>query len=134
MPKITKSLVDRKGAGDSRYYIWDETCPGFGLVVQPSGTKSYCFQYRTQEVQSRRITIGKHGAYTPEEARKKAREYQRQGSDGKDPLAIKEFNKNAVTVSHLLDLYLESPKFAEKSELRSEEHTSELQSHSEISY
>jgi len=117
MPKITKSLVDRKGAGDSRYYIWDETCPGFGLVVQPSGTKSYCFQYRTQEGQSRRITIGKHGAYTPEEARKKAREYQRQVSDGKDPLAIKEFNKNAVTVSHLLDLYLESPKFAEKSEL-----------------
>jgi integrase len=84
------------------------------LVVQPSGTKSYCYQYRTPEGRTRRITIGRHGTYTAEQARDKAKTYQRAVDKERDPLAEKQGRREAITVSELLDLYLGSVKFAEK--------------------
>lgn len=116
MAKITKRIVDSSNPRDARYYVWDSQLPGFGLVVQPSGTKSYCFQYRTPEGRTRRATIGKHGAYTPEQARDKAKAYQREVDAGRDPLGEKQSRRNAITVTELLDLYIASNKFAEKAE------------------
>lgn len=117
MPKITKSLVDKSAPNSSRYYVWDSAIPGFGLVVQPSGTKSYCYQYRTPEGQTRRMGLGKHGVITPEQARKFASEKQNEVSCGGDPLSKKRALRNALLVSDLLNNYTDSAKFAEKAEL-----------------
>ncbi|MDZ7752751.1 MAG: site-specific integrase [Gammaproteobacteria bacterium] len=116
MAKITKRLVDSTKPGASRLYVWDEVIPGFALVVQTTGKKSYAYQYRDPAGHTRRATIGRHGAYTPDEARDKAKEYQRAVNEGRDPLAEKEGRRQAVTVGKLLDLYLESAAFAEKAE------------------
>ena len=67
--KITKRVVDAAGPKDGRYIIWDGEVKGFGLVVQPSGIKSYIFNYRTAEGRDRRLTLGQHGALTCEQAR-----------------------------------------------------------------
>lgn len=71
VPKLTKRIVDSLEPKERRYYVWDSHLTGFGILVLPSGVKSYCFQYRTPEGRSRRATIGKHGTWTAEEARDK---------------------------------------------------------------
>lgn len=116
MSKITKRLVDASKPKVARYYVWDSILPGFGLVVQPSGTKSYCYQYRVPEGRTRRLTIGKHGAFTADQAREKARTYQIAVSEGRDPLGEKQGRRKAITVGDLLDLYTASARFAEKAE------------------
>jgi len=112
--KITKRSVDAAEPGGKPVFVWDTEVKGFGLLALPTGVKSYVFQYRTSEGKSRRATIGKHGALTPDQARVKAREMQRKVSDGADPLEERQEARKAVTVGEVLDLYLASAKFAEK--------------------
>lgn len=116
MPKITKRLVDSQKPKQSRYYVWDADLKGFGLLVLPTGVKSYVFQYRTPEGRTRRITIGKHGTVTPDAGRDTAKKYRRAIEDGKDPLAEKRERRQAETVAGMLDRYLNSETFAEKAD------------------
>ena len=117
MAKISKKMVDAAQPGTVRLYIWDDKVSGFGLVVQPSGVKSYCFQYRTPEGRTRRITIGRHGdPYTPDTARAKAKEHTDAVEAGADPLQEKKVRLNALTVTDMLDGYLKSPTFAAKAD------------------
>ncbi|RPI41354.1 MAG: DUF4102 domain-containing protein [Hyphomicrobiaceae bacterium] len=66
MSKITKRVVDAAAPRHDRYIIWDAEIKGFGLLVMPSGIKSYFYQYRTAEGRQRRATIGKHGEWDPD--------------------------------------------------------------------
>lgn len=120
MPKINKTLVDseiRKPLETMRRYIWDEEIKGFGLQILPTGVMSYVFQYRTPQGESRRATIGKHSeTLTADIARVKAKEMRRTVEDGGDPLGVKQAQRDALTISGLLDLYLASAKFAEKAD------------------
>jgi hypothetical protein len=72
MAKLTKRIVDAAEAQDKDYVIWDDELPGFGLRVFTSGKRSYLIQYRSAG-RSRRYTIGLHGVWTPELARKEAK-------------------------------------------------------------
>lgn len=115
MPKITKRTVDAAMPDPGRrFYIWDSEVRGFALLVLPSGLKSYIFQYRTPEGRSRRATIGKHGALTPDEARLKAAEMRRAVAAGGDPLDEKQARRASPTVAQILDAYLASGRFAGK--------------------
>ena len=80
MPKITKRVVDAASPKLDRYIIWDSEIKGFGLLVMPSGIKSYFYNYRNAEGRERRATIGKHGEWTPTQARAKAEDYREGGS------------------------------------------------------
>jgi hypothetical protein len=73
--KITKRSVDALMCppGKDREVMWDSDLAGFGVVVMPSGTKTYIVQYRIGR-QTRRMKMGKHGALTPDEARQRAKE------------------------------------------------------------
>ncbi len=79
---------------------------GFGLLVLPSGVKSYLYRYRTPEGEDRRPTIGKHGALTSEQARAKAEEMRQAVFGGGDPLKEKRERRQAATVAQVLDAYL----------------------------
>jgi integrase len=114
MTKITKRVVDAAQSSTKPFFIWDVEIKGFGLIVLPSGVKSYLYQYRTPEGRSRRATIGKHGDWTAEQAREKADGWREMVRAGKDPLAERKKRREALSVADLLDEYLESPKFAEK--------------------
>ena len=116
MPKIGKKVVDAAKPGAHRYYVWDPDLKGFGLLVLPSGVKSYFFRYRTPEGVERRPTIGKHGAVTPDEARRKAEGMRRIVSAGGDPLAEKDALRQAPTVAVVLDAYVLSERFARKAD------------------
>ena len=79
MPKISKRTVDAaKPDPDRRVILWDDTLKGFGLLLLPSGVKSYFFNYRNKHGRERRATIGKHGTWTPDKARNRAEAMQRE--------------------------------------------------------
>lgn len=116
MTKISKRVVDAAEKADKPVFIWDSALPGFGLLVLPSGVKSFIFQYRNSEGRSRRATIAKVGALTPDQARTTAEEYAAQVKGGGDPLDAKRAAREAMTVGELLDAYLESHAFKGKAE------------------
>lgn len=71
---ITKTSVDAVQPQATDAVLWDDKIKGFGLKVTPAGTKIYLFQYRLggRGAKVRRYTIGKHGALTPDKARREA--------------------------------------------------------------
>ena len=107
MSKITKRFVDSLKANPDRdTYVWDEDLTGFGLRIKPSGVISYMIQYRTAEDVSRRLTLGKHGALTPDQARKFAKEKLADVTKGGDPAGAKKAARAGLTVDELCDWYL----------------------------
>jgi integrase len=115
MGRISKRIVDAARAGKKPAFIWDSTLPGFGLLTLPSGAKSFVFQYRTGEGRTRRATVGKVGALTPDQARTIAEGMSRTVKAGGDPLADKAAVRAAPTVAGLLDRYVASAAYAQKS-------------------
>jgi hypothetical protein len=119
MPRITKRAVDSVQADPSgkRFILWDTgdgAVKGFGLLVLPSGVKSYVYDFRNSEGRKRRITIGKHGEYTPDEARRLADDFRQRKKAGGDPLADRIESREAKTVDEILDSYIQSESFRRK--------------------
>lgn len=105
MAKLTKRTVDTAEVRAADYVIWDEDLPGFGLRVFASGKRSYVVQYRAAG-RSRRFTIGLHGVWTPETARREAKALLGQVAHGGDPTEQRQLDHQAMTVKELCALYL----------------------------
>ncbi len=107
MPKLTKRIVDTlRPAADQDLVTWDSELRGFGVRVKPSGAKSYLIQYRNADGRSCRLTLGKAGTLTPEEARTLARGKLADVAKGADPVAEKRAANGAPTVAEICDWYL----------------------------
>lgn len=104
MAKLNKRAIDTAEARDKDYVIWDDELPGFGLRVFKSGKRSYLIQYRSAG-RSRRYTIGLHGVWTPELARKEAKVQLGRVAQGDNPAEERQLDHKAITVKELCDLY-----------------------------
>jgi len=108
--RITKRTVDAtptpsKEAGETR--LWDTGLKGYFLRVYPSGRRVYALKYRMGPSQ-RIFTIGVHGSpYNPETARDAAETALRRIADGEDPATEKKEARQALTVTALIDRYIE---------------------------
>ncbi len=105
MPKLTKRQVDASTAKETDYFLWDDELPGFGLRVFSSGKRSYLVQYRARG-RTRRFTIGPHGIWTPEEARREARSLLGRIAKGENPAEERDIDRKAITVKELCERYL----------------------------
>jgi len=103
--KLTKRVVDAAEFREKDYVIWDDDLPGFGLRVFASGKCSYVIQYRSAG-RSRRYSIGLHGIWTPELARKEAKIQLGRVAQGDNPAEERQLDHKAITVKELCDLYL----------------------------
>lgn len=91
--RITKSFVDRitpppssaDGKPNQAFYR-DSAIPGFGLRVTSGGAKSFIAEKRIHG-KVKRITLGRYGNLTVEQARKEAMTLLGQVATGKDPIA-----------------------------------------------
>ncbi|WFE89893.1 site-specific integrase [Roseibium porphyridii] len=109
MPKLTKRIVDQAKMSKADYFIWDDDLQGFGLRVFTSGRRSYVVQYRAKG-RTRRFTIGPHGVWTPETARKEARVLLGRVAQGENPAEERELDHKAISVKELCQRYLEDAK------------------------
>ena len=120
MARISKRTVDAaRPVPRGRFSSWDETLPGFGLLVLPTGTRSFIFQYRSPGGRSRRATIAKVGTLTLYQAAPSLRTWR-----GRSGLAATRLSdrraapRGAHLLSDTLDRYLASPGFASKPRAR----------------
>ncbi|QDG79369.1 site-specific integrase [Labrenzia sp. PHM005] len=105
MPRLSKRVIDAAKPGAKQKFLWDDTLKGFGLLVLPSGKKSFVYQYRTLGGRSRRLTLGPYGALTPTEAKRMASELVVRVRNGDDPMATRHAFRAAPTINDLLDKY-----------------------------
>jgi len=77
--------------GKDRVIYWDERRPGFGLMVTAAGRRSYVFQYRNMQGESRRASLS--GCTKLADAHKWADILQGEIARGTDPVAKKRVEK-----------------------------------------
>jgi integrase len=104
MPKLTKRTVDAIEPQPTEFFIWDESIPGFGLRVMPSGRKSFVVQYRAGR-RPRRMSLGPSTVLTCDQARTRAITIIAAVKNGEDPAADRAAKRNAATVSDLAERF-----------------------------
>lgn len=111
--KITKRSVDDLKPGERDVFLWDTETAGFGLKLTPKGKRIYIVQYRLhggRAAKVKRFTIGNHGTWTPDTARKEAERLLRLVAQGTDPLTERDRMRDEASTlafSAYADRYLE---------------------------
>ena len=82
---LTKKVVDELVPSEKYYIVWDALVPGFGCRVLPTGRKVYIYKYYNLEKKQIWMTLGKHGLFTIQMARKKVNELIQKLNNGVDP-------------------------------------------------
>ncbi len=110
--KLTKRVVESAPAEDRQYILWDDDLKGFGVYVNPKGARTYFIDY-TAAGTRRRMTLGRHGKLTAEEARTLAKDKFGDVARGGDPLEERRERKakrSGLTVSQLCDDYMRAAR------------------------
>ena len=100
---ISKRTVDSLSAETRDTVYWDRDLPGFGVRVYPSGRKVYVVQSRARGA-PKRVSLGRHGEITPDQARKEAAvviDRIKRGVDPMNPPPAPE-----ITVADLTERYM----------------------------
>ncbi|MCY4002244.1 MAG: site-specific integrase [Rhodospirillales bacterium] len=90
MAKLTTTTISRRTvdalAVAKDTVFWDSELSGFGVRVYPSGSKVYVVQTRAGGGPAKRVTVGRHGVVTAEEARRRAALVIARIKAGEEPL------------------------------------------------
>ena len=107
--KLTKRTIDQVEPETKRLVVWDTELAGFGLRVEPSGSKAYIVRYRAggggRNAPQRYMTVGRPEAMTPDEARRKAKETLGAVMVGEDPADKLASARKEMTVSELCERF-----------------------------
>lgn len=107
--KLTQSVVDAAKPEAQRYVLTDAAIPGFWLVVEPSGRKSFKFRYRVgggRGATVREPKIGDASAMKAEKARGIAADWHADVAKGGDPSGARQAQRAAPTMAELFDRYM----------------------------
>ena len=104
MPRLTKRVIEAAEIKAAEHFIWDDSLPGFGVRVLPSGRKGYIVQYRAGR-RSRRMSLGPSTVLTCEQARTRAITIIAAARGGDDPAARRDADRRTATVKELADRF-----------------------------
>lgn len=103
--KVELPAVSSSGKSTQAFYR-DSAIPGFGLRVTSGGAKSFIVEKRING-KNKRITIGRYGNLTVEQARKEAMKLTGSVAKGEDPIAEKKASQaKSVTLDQAFKDYL----------------------------
>lgn len=109
--RLTKQAIDALEPRAKPFIAFDPDVRGFGVRVMPSGLKSFILEYRPgaggRNVTKRRMTLGRYGAMTPDQARRAALNALAHVRLGSDPQAEKSRQRASLTVGGLIDAFLD---------------------------
>jgi integrase len=104
--KLTKRAVDAATPPEKgEDWLRDTELTGFSLRIMASGSKTYQVQYRSKGT-TRRISLGKHGVITCEDARKKAASILGEVNDGKDPSLDRSLQRALPSMKEVCEKFL----------------------------
>lgn len=109
--KLTKVVVDRAqhdGRGNQTFYR-DTELPGLALRVTAGGAKAYVVEYR-KSGRKRRVTLGRHGPITPDQARELAKRELYSVAAGEDPAERRRQERQGDTLGDMAQRYLDELK------------------------
>ena len=104
MPKLTKRFVEATEIGATRYDIFDSQIPGFGIRIAPSGTRTYVLMYRSGG-RRWRVSLGRHGITTPEQAREAAIDILARVNRGENLAASRQGGGHITTFADLAERF-----------------------------
>ncbi|HHF7348592.1 TPA: tyrosine-type recombinase/integrase [Legionella feeleii] len=110
--KLTKTIVDKLEhiPGKTQTFYRDNDLKGFALRITSGSVKSFIVETRING-KVKRVTLGKYGNLTVEEARKQAKSLLGSVARGDDPIAEKKTKKvHAMTLQQVLNDYLKARK------------------------
>jgi integrase len=109
--RISKRTVDALVPREKPFIKFDQTIAGFGVRVMPNGTKSFILEYRPgaggRTVAKKRLTLGRYGAMTADQAREPALDALARIRLGDDPQAEKARQRTSLTVAGLIEAFIE---------------------------
>jgi integrase len=107
--KLTKTVVDRLPLPVEGYALYrDDELPGFGVRVTQAGVKSFFLEKRIRR-KVKRLTLGRYGVLTVEQARREAVKLSGKIAGGEDPIADKAQAKlESVTLGEAFEAYLKA--------------------------
>ena len=90
MAKLTTTTISKRTvealSAEKDTVFWDSELSGFGVRVYPTGSKHYVVQTRAGGKAAKRVTVGRHGVVTAEEARRRAALVIARIKAGEDPV------------------------------------------------
>ena len=107
---LTKRTVEALEPAEKSWIAWDDKLTGFGVRVQPSGTKSFIVNYRPgdggRNAPNKRIVIGRFGRITPDQARRKAQDLLGRVARGDDPADERTEARGMATLAQAFEGYM----------------------------
>ena len=107
---LTKRSVEGLTPSARPWIAWDDKLTGFGVRIQPSGTKSFLVNYRAngggRYAPNRRVVIGRFGRMTSEQARRQAQVLLGRVASGEDPAAARAEARGLPTLAEAFEEYL----------------------------
>lgn len=116
--------------GASQQVEWDadhesdggeKEVPGFGLRLNPGGSKTWILRYRNEAGRDRLLKLGRFPTMSPQAARQRAKDRLAEVWGGEDPSRERQEAKEALTVAEFADLYLERHSKPHKRSWREDE-------------
>ena len=109
---LTKRTVAALEPAETSWIAWDDRVTGFGVRVQPSGTKSFIVNYRPgdggRKAPNKRVVIGRFGRMTSDEARRKAQDMLGRVARGEDPAGERAEARGVPTLAEAFDTYMKA--------------------------
>jgi integrase len=108
--KLTKRTIEALRTDERTALFFDDDLTGFGVRITAQGSKQFVVQYRMpggRRATKRRLTIGRYGSITVNEARTEARRLFALVAQGRDPAEEQTRRKKAPTLSELAPAFLD---------------------------